>query len=380
VPKLTKHPGVALIRTKAGLHRARWRDPDKGKPVWYTFPKVANVAVREKFARDQSRSLALRKLELDSGAPVTRDPVELKAAVADYFKAHPRLRASTVLAYRNAADELIDFVDGRPLTKGLLQAFAGARANLNKHAPVKGGKRYEYKPTGALRSARSVNRELRAVQTILEWARSREKLQITRDDIRDSLKRAKVGQADPKPLFADNIRELLITCAEHEPAIRPFVVFLLLTGMRAGEARLLRWSQVNLKEGYITLSPEDTKTARGRQVDIDPPSPALHALLESLPRTKDRVFPLTKDEIKGARTRLAQHLKWKFTYQQLRQTCASYSCSWPAFGPFLSAKRLGHSTEVADRLYARAVRGIPANCEDLESAMGIRPLVSPNRD
>lgn len=122
----------------------------------------------------------------------------------------------------------------------------------------------------------------------------------------------------------------------------------------------------------INLTPADTKTRRGRRVELAP-SPALAELLDALPRRGEYVFDLSDKEATNARQRLCKRLGWQWTFQELRQTCASYSCSAPWYGPFRSAKRLGHSTIVADRLYAGSV-AIPPDATDLETAMGVGDL------
>ena len=41
------------------------------------------------------------------------------------------------------------------------------------------------------------------------------------------------------------------------------------TGMRRGEILNLKWDRVDLKEGFIRLRPEDTKTTEGRLVPLN---------------------------------------------------------------------------------------------------------------
>jgi integrase len=59
---------------------------------------------------------------------------------------------------------------------------------------------------------------------------------------------------------------LLAHCPEH---LKPIVNLAYYTGMRRGEILGLTWGQVNLKEGFIKLTHEDTKTNEGRLVPLN---------------------------------------------------------------------------------------------------------------
>jgi integrase len=380
MPKLTAHPGVTMVKVQSSAGerwRARWTDPDMQKAKWLTLATAMTKAQREKWAKNQSKTLQMRKMALASGAaPVRHGELTLSAAVDLYFKVNDsRLRDGTVTAYRTGVDALIHFAKGRLLTGRLLQDFADSRLQARKLAQTSDDQGRAFVQTDKLRSLHSVNRELRTTRTVLEWLRVRGHVALTRDDIADALKRHKAKPTEAKPLFTPRLRELLAFCDKYEPQMKPFVVFLLLTGMRVGEATGVRFEQIDLAQSRISLTADDTKTGHGRTVGINPPSPALHRLIESLPQEDGRVFVWTEGQLNDFKKRSWRKLGWRWTPQQLRQTCASYSCSWPALGPFLSAKRLGHSTDVADRLYARAVVGIPATCRDLETAMGIADLI-----
>jgi integrase len=89
----------------------------------------------------------------------------------------------------------------------------------------------------------------------------------------------KCGDLDRNPVFGvellnvPNIRRIVIDEATFaklveaaDPEFRPILLVAYDTGMRKDEIRLLRWEQVDLVEGCIKLSHEDTKTATSRRV------------------------------------------------------------------------------------------------------------------
>ena len=51
--------------------------------------------------------------------------------------------------------------------------------------------------------------------------------------------------------------------------LKPIIKLAYHTAMRQGEILYLTWGQVDLKEGFIRLRPEDTKTNEGRLVPLN---------------------------------------------------------------------------------------------------------------
>jgi len=239
---------------------------------------------------------------------------------------------------------------------------------------------------------------------------------LSSDAIKDGLRSVKDVPDKADPLLGPELRALLRACLRHDAArftitrdenraggrpgstpkhepVAAFVLFVLLTGMRRDEARLLRWDRVRLKSGpsgSIRLEKEDTKTKHGRTVDLTA-APMLQELLAVLKlRAGDRPFvfevpgvdeagdpvlvPRSEEQVKAVRERLkGTYAAPNFTWQRLRDTAASHLVNACVFGPDTlrrASDQLGHSIGVAQaRYWAPVLHLAPATT--LEAAMGI---------
>jgi integrase len=94
-------------------------------------------------------------------------------------------------------------------------------------------------------------------------------------------KGVKNGKAELNPtrgvklLKENNIRDRVLSSEEYAsllsysaPSLKPILKLAYHTGMRLGEILGLTWSQLDLKEGFIHLQPEDCKTNEGRLVPL----------------------------------------------------------------------------------------------------------------
>ena len=91
-----------------------------------------------------------------------------------------------------------------------------------------------------------------------------------------------------KKLPPNNIRERVLSSKEFIKLIKaspdylkPIVTIAYYMPMRQGEILALNWEHVDLKRGFLTLSPKMTKTEDGRKLRIHPD---VQALINSLPR------------------------------------------------------------------------------------------------
>jgi integrase len=91
----------------------------------------------------------------------------------------------------------------------------------------------------------------------------------------------RVQAPDIKPPTPDEVRRLLAEIADRDPELLMFVRLSAMTGARRSEVIAIRWSDLDLEEGVVTISrgvvmgphglvEKDTKTHQARRVALDP--------------------------------------------------------------------------------------------------------------
>lgn len=94
-------------------------------------------------------------------------------------------------------------------------------------------------------------------------------------------------------LDEQEIARLMSACSNpaRSPMLAGIVTVALNTGMRRGEILGLEWDRVDFARGVIVLTPEHTKSGKGREV---PMTQTMNDLLSALPQPRaGRVFPLS---------------------------------------------------------------------------------------
>ncbi|MEE9294579.1 MAG: site-specific integrase [Phycisphaerae bacterium] len=100
----------------------------------------------------------------------------------------------------------------------------------------------------------------------------------------------------PQRVAKDIPTERLADVLDGLPAqVKPLVLFILASGCRPGEGRLLRWEQLRLDAGTCELSRHKTAGRTGRQRTIYL-TPMATAILEGQPRTSEYVFTSRLDK------------------------------------------------------------------------------------
>lgn len=418
------HPGVVLLKPKAPrtLWRAKFTDPDTGRESRTSLDPLAlpTAEARRQWAIRKAKALAKRRMELEGGAPRATGKA-LEDAIERYFEDHPQLGVRTLATYRDAVNKLTAWAaksgvrTADDLTGARLVAFRASLVKEPKRTAARGGKRGQYRPAGEARSPHTVNRELRAVGTVLGYLRRLGLLpRLTSDELRDGLAKLK---AVPKRIDyrkPHELQRLLDTALRHdadtfkatreehagraEPGstarytpIAPVIAAALVTGLRFGHLLDLQWSDVDLEAldgdgrpvGEIVPA-GGSMTKRTGVIGLEI-SPALRKMLAAMKLAsggKGAVFRMTKGEATAALKRLRSEYGAPegCTWQAFRRTCGCYLTNAPgifgAASAYRSAKQLGHSVAVAERHYLDVVRGIPRDARTVEAAMQIETQIA----
>lgn len=178
---------------------------------------------------------------------------------------------------------------------------------------------------------------------------------------------AHIPERDATWIKPEQFQALMKELPEH---LRAPVEFSVLTGLRENNVCRLRWSQVDLERGSVTIPSSHYKTKREHRAAL---SEAAVAVLERLPRESEYVFtyegcPVTRfnnHAFRKARRRAGlEHLRW----HDLRHTFASWMAQSGASdrvlqqaGGWTSPKMVARYAHLRDsdvRQYANAVGSI----------------------
>lgn len=414
------HPGVKIRKRywpKSGLttYSAIFLDPDTGKMASVSLTELGhlNEVQRKDYCVRKSKEIQRRKDELAAGGQ-RRTQTDINVAVDRYLEEKGReIRARTVEIYGEALQRFRDWVKianihlAEHLAPHHLHQLRAYLIGLPKRQAEKGGKRGKRSEGIERRRPPSINRDIRSIRTMLTYWRRRDLTPLlTSDHLIDRLQFVKEPKGLKTFLMQDTLALLLAACQRHDAVkftetraehagdvpvgstpryfeITPFVLTVLLTGCRVGEVRKLQWRQVLLEHKYIALDDtEGVKTATGRRISLDE-CPLLSLMLAAMklrsgptPFVFGGATELSKEVADNCRDRMLRQFDAPaFTWQELRRTCGTFlSCASGIRGAgsaWLSAARLGHGLDVAQKHYLGVLNNIPVEAKTLEAAMGL---------
>lgn len=373
------HPGVKLLtrRRKGGVtYFARVQQLDGSwRDVSLTKEGIRSARDRRRWAQEESDRLAAKRLAMATRRLARATSPE--EAVRLYLEdAERRLKPLTLVSYRREAAALRRWLEERGVD--VVEVLESTdlwrlRGALQERA----------------RAPRTLARWLRTAQAVVTWWRRQGLVPLLDSDaVNDALKPDPIPDSPPVVYSRLQLRMLLAAAVALGPEAAKTVALYLLLGTRYSELEALTWDLVDLEAppggvlriGRPSKRGAPTKTKRSREVDLSV-TPGARAILESLPRDSERVCPW----LRGAHSSAWRYVRplrkalpgW--TWQHLRETCASYqACApgvWGSAAPFRTARQLGHSIAVCERHYLGTVRGIDPGASTIEGAMGVADLV-----
>jgi len=155
--------------------------------------------------------------------------------------------------------------------KALVEHFGAKRIKSITHSDLEKFKLDRLKTTtvrGSERSITSVNRELQLMRAVLNFAKRNGWIANNPFEQGESLiSQAQENRRD-RVLSREEEMRLLAACNGRRAHLRSILICALDTGMRRGEILQLRWRDVNIEEGVITIRATTTKTMRPRSVPM----------------------------------------------------------------------------------------------------------------
>ncbi len=226
-------------------------------------------------------------------------------ALADWYLSLPEVKAKrSYKRDKQLVAHLLPFFGDRLLkdvTPALVEAYRRERLAEPAH-----------RNPAALVKPATVNREVTCLKTIFNKA------------MRNGKAERNPGQG-VRQLKENNKRDRVLSEGEYlrllahsQENLRPIIKLAYHTGMRKAEITGLTWGQVDLKEGFITLRPEDTKTNEGRLVPLNR---EMMEMFKAMPRGLPGVLVFALHNIQRAFEKARQGAQLgDFTFHDLRHT------------------------------------------------------------
>ena len=247
--------------------------------------KVAERAFAKKMLEwEQQKFLGLKK----------RKAYKFRELVDWYLSLLKAGELKSIYKVRQHCHRLRETFGDRPaeeIKPSMIQAYQQKRLSEISHRGT------PFKPS-------SVNRELEVMRRIYNLA--------IREDMVSRNPCWKVTRLPEK-----NARDRILTPEEKERLIEVLpqhaadvVIVAYYTGMRAGEIFRMTWDRINMKEGYFSLTPKDTKTGEGRRVYFND---EVRSILERLTKIRSLshnfVFTFKGRPLKSIKAALGRALK-----------------------------------------------------------------------
>src|SRR5262249_25587500 len=117
------------------------------------------------------------------------------------------------------------------------------------------------------RALEGINRDIRLLKAIVNYAVSRKK--ITANPIASVKSSARMLEKRPRVLSASEEQALFAQFTGKRAKLQPLVAVALNTGLRRSELFSLEWKDIDFKERVLTVRPETSKGKKYRTIPIN---------------------------------------------------------------------------------------------------------------
>lgn len=162
------------------------------------------------------------------------------------------------------------------------------------------------------------------------------------------VERVSVDKPPPRILTPKEARRLVTFARRRMPWRFPQIVLGLYAGIRPTELLRLRWSDINLDQGYVTINTAAAKTRRRRIVRLEPKA---RDLLMTAKRRENRQLGTSSHKW---RRLVEKHTGIKWNQDLLRHSCSSYLIALHGDAGKV-ARSLGNSVDVLLNHYVELV-------------------------
>jgi integrase len=332
-----EHEEDVCIMSSGTIHKRTWVHDGRTHTAYQFSIAVNGKQVRRQFATKAEAQIELDKFK-DTLKRPTLKPMTLHEAIELYLKTKAEKRS---LSGDRRALRVFEAAWGAETPLSEITSARIAEWQVANRGRA-GGK---WDNVTAISTA-TTNRPLACLRHLLRLAWRRWEVLTVVPHI--ELDREPEGRL--RFLDEQEIVRLMSACAnpERSPMLTGIVTVALNTGMRRGEILGLTWDRVDFARGVIVLTPEGTKSGKGREV---PMTQTVNDLLAAMPQPHTgRVFPLVSID-ESYRVALREAKIAGANFHTLRHTFASHFMQREG-NLYDLAKILGHASVRITSRYA----------------------------
>ncbi len=301
-------------------------------------------------------------------------------ALADYFPASPRARTDAAsLTFAQVIREWLA-VKKPSIAHSTLHNYTQALGSYHFDAwREKRMADLDYRALMALlavmpANGKTFNNLASLLSQVLEYAH---RAKLLREPLHDQIEMRRHQKPGPDPLTMEEVEIVLGKMKDSQA--RTFYEFAFFSGLRPSEQIALRWAQVDLRSGTVTVDKartrsqdKGTKTSHVRTVELTSRARAAIERQRAVTQVAGQHVFLCPDGAACAGTDGPLDAWWKpalklsgIRYRDARQTRHTFAtlCLHAGITPAWAAQQLGHSAEMFYRVYSKWIAGADDGAE-----------------